>query len=83
MAEPIVSIWDPLPVQRAFRESKAKIRGYGGAMGGGKSRTGCEEVFDIALDHPGRRRARGALPAHLDRRDDEEDDAELHDPRRS
>lgn len=53
MAEPIVSIWDPLPVQRAFRESKAKIRGYGGAMGGGKSRCGCEEVFDIALDHPG------------------------------
>jgi hypothetical protein len=51
--EPIVSVWDPLPVQRAFRESRAKIRGYGGAMGGGKSRTGCEEVFDLALDHPG------------------------------
>ena len=53
MPEPIVSVWDPLPVQRAFRESRAKIRGYGGAMGGGKSRTGCEEVFDLALDHPG------------------------------
>jgi hypothetical protein len=33
--------------------SKAKVRGYGGAMGGGKSRTGCEAVFDAALDHPG------------------------------
>ena len=33
--------------------SKAKIRAYGGAMGGGKSRTGCETIFDYALDHPG------------------------------
>jgi len=29
------------------------VRGYGGAMGGGKSRTGCEVVFDAALDNPG------------------------------
>lgn len=34
-------------------QSKARIRGYGGAMGGGKSRTGCEIVFDAALDHAG------------------------------
>jgi len=33
--------------------SGAKIRGYGGAMGGGKSRTGCEAVFDASLDNPG------------------------------
>ena len=33
--------------------SKAKIRGYGGAMGGGKSRTACEDVFDACLDNPG------------------------------
>lgn len=33
--------------------SKAMIRGYGGAVGGGKSRTGCEEVFNASLDYPG------------------------------
>src|SRR5215471_308943 len=53
MPDPVVSIWDPLPPQKAFRESRAKVRGYGGAMGGGKSRCGCEEVFDFALEYPG------------------------------
>jgi hypothetical protein len=33
--------------------SKALIRGYGGALGGGKSRTGCEEIFNLCLEHPG------------------------------
>jgi terminase large subunit-like protein len=41
------------PRQVAFHKSKAKIRGYGGAMGGGKSRAMCEEVFDLSLNHPG------------------------------
>jgi len=49
----ILSVFEPLPPQRAFMLSKARIRGYGGAMGGGKSRTGCETIFDYALDHPG------------------------------
>lgn len=49
----ILSVFNPLPPQRAFLLSEAKIRGYGGAMGGGKSRTGCETVFDAALDYPG------------------------------
>jgi len=49
----IVSVFEPLPPQRALIASSAKIRGYGGAMGGGKSRAGCEIVFDAALDHPG------------------------------
>ena len=53
MADTIVSVFDALPPQRAFLTSPAKIRGYGGAMGGGKSRTGCEQVFDYALDNPG------------------------------
>jgi hypothetical protein len=53
VAETIVSVFDPLPPQRAFLKSNAFIRGYGGAMGGGKSRCGCEAVFDAALDHPG------------------------------
>jgi hypothetical protein len=47
------SPYAPLPPQQAFRSSRAKIRGYGGAMGGGKSRAICEEAFDLALDHPG------------------------------
>ncbi len=33
--------------------SAADIRGYGGAMGGGKSRTMCEAALDLALDFPG------------------------------
>ena len=53
MADPIVSVFTPLPPQIAFIKSQAKVRGYGGAMGGGKSRTGCEVVFDAALDNPG------------------------------
>lgn len=47
------SLFVPLPPQAAFLLSKAKIRGYGGAMGGGKSRTACEDVFDACLDNPG------------------------------
>lgn len=43
----------PLPAQNAFRRSTATVRGFGGAMGGGKSRTICEEAFDLALDCPG------------------------------
>ncbi len=49
----LVSRYEPLPPQWAFHRSGAKIRGYGGAMGGGKSRAGCEEVFDACLDFPG------------------------------
>ena len=29
------------------------VRGFGGAMGGGKSRALCEEVFDMMLEYPG------------------------------
>lgn len=43
----------PLPQQEAFHKSKALFRGFGGAMGGGKTRALCEEVFDTMLDHPG------------------------------
>jgi len=52
MAE-IQSVYRPTPPQMAFRQSKAKITGYGGAMGGGKSRAMCEMAFDFCLDHPG------------------------------
>ena len=45
--------YSPLPPQRAFHLSEATIRLYGGAMGGGKSRALCEQVFDWALRFPG------------------------------
>lgn len=49
----IQSSYEPLPRQEAFHRSKAKIVAYGGAMGGGKSRALCEDVFQDMLDHPG------------------------------
>jgi hypothetical protein len=49
----VLSTFEALPPQWACINSNAKIRGYGGAMGGGKSRCGCEIVFDAALDNPG------------------------------
>src|SRR5579872_7471503 len=42
-----------IPSQGAFRRSKARIRGYGGAMGGGKSFALCQEAFDWMLEYPG------------------------------
>lgn len=39
--------------QWAFLVSPARVRGYGGAMGGGKTRCLCEAAFQSALDHPG------------------------------
>lgn len=43
----------PEPRQRVFHRSLATVRGYGGAMGGGKSRALCEDVFQDMLDYPG------------------------------
>lgn len=53
MSPTLRSEFRPLPPQRAYLKSKAKIRGYGGAMGGGKSRTLCEDKFNEMLDYPG------------------------------
>jgi phage terminase large subunit len=49
----IGSTYDPLPRQIVFHTSRAKVRGYGGAMGGGKSRALCEDIFQDMLDYPG------------------------------
>lgn len=43
----------PTPIQYAFHTSPARIRGYGGAMGGGKSRAICEEALRYAVEWPG------------------------------
>lgn len=53
MATTLRSEFRPLPPQSAFLQSKAKVRGFGGAMGGGKSRTLCEDKFNEMLDFPG------------------------------
>lgn len=39
--------------QSAFWQSDARIIGYGGAMGGGKSRAICEKMLEYALEYPG------------------------------
>src|SRR5262245_19464258 len=44
-----------MPSQAAFFRSRARVRGYGGAMGGGKSRCLCEWVFHLSLTNPGLR----------------------------
>jgi hypothetical protein len=44
---------DRIPAQGAFRRSPARVRGFGGAMGGGKSFALCQEAWDYALDYPG------------------------------
>lgn len=49
----VVSKFEPTPQQLAYLNSKAVIRGYGGAVGGGKSRAMCEDAFDVATEHPG------------------------------
>lgn len=53
MARTLRSEFRPTPPQKAFLKSRAKIRGYGGAMGGGKSRTLCEDKFTEMLQNPG------------------------------
>lgn len=54
MAELVIpNSYVPLPPQQALRDSPATVRGFGGAMGGGKSRALCEETFDWMLEHPG------------------------------
>lgn len=45
--------YDPYEHQIAFHRSPAFIRGYGGAMGGGKSRAMCEETFKAMIRYPG------------------------------
>ena len=51
----IKTTYDPARIraQEEFHRSRAKIRAYGGAMGGGKSRGMCEDAFQNALDYPG------------------------------
>lgn len=41
------------PAQWAFMQSEARVRGYGGAVGGGKSRTLMEAALDYCLRWPG------------------------------
>lgn len=53
--------------QRGFFRSRAPELLYSGAMGAGKSRIGCEKVYNLALDNPGAqfaiiRKVKASLP---------------------
>ena len=45
----------PHPRQLEFHRQTARYRGIGGAMAGGKSRGGCAEMNQRAIDYPGNR----------------------------
>ncbi len=52
MPREIESRFVPTPQQRAFLNSKASIRAYGGAVAGGKSRAMCQWALKLALKYP-------------------------------
>ena len=41
-----------IPAQWEFFNLESKIQGYGGAMGGGKTRALCEKAFELMLQYP-------------------------------
>lgn len=53
-AKTVSKVFSPNPgPQAAFWNCQARIIGYGGAMGGGKSRAICEKALEYALKNPG------------------------------
>ncbi len=48
----IVSAYEPHERQREAHRAKERFIGYGGAMGGGKTRWGCEEGLALSLEFP-------------------------------
>src|ERR1700732_4510660 len=46
--------YTPLPSQRAFDKSKARIKGFSGPIGSGKSAALCHEAIRLAYLNPGR-----------------------------
>src|SRR3984957_10432137 len=55
--------YDPLPSQRAFRDSKARFKGFSGPIGSGKSQALCHEAIRLSYLNPGRMGLLGA-PTH-------------------
>ena len=46
--------YDPLPSQLAFHASEARIKGFSGPIGSGKSAALCHEAIKLAYGNPGR-----------------------------
>jgi PBSX family phage terminase large subunit len=46
--------YEPLPSQVAFHASKARIKGFSGPIGSGKSAALCHEAIELAYSNPGR-----------------------------
>ena len=51
----IISDYKPFPQQQLAHQAKQRFKLYGGAMGGGKSKWGCEEAKDLSMKYPGNR----------------------------
>ena len=50
-----IETYKPEPAQIKFHTAPQRNKLYGGAMGGGKTRTLCEEVNRLMIDYPGNR----------------------------
>jgi predicted phage terminase large subunit-like protein len=48
-------VYEALPWQERFHTAEETYKLGGGAMGPGKTRAGCEEIYRLALDYPGNR----------------------------
>src|SRR5262245_36953084 len=46
--------YSPLPSQKAFHQSSARIKGFSGPIGSGKSQALCHEAIRLAYLNPGR-----------------------------
>lgn len=55
MADTIIETYEPFSNQIAFHSAPQRNKLYGGSMGGGKSRTLCEEIVQLMIDYPGNR----------------------------
>lgn len=55
MTEIAIENYKPFEAQQRFHSATQRNKLYGGAMGGGKTRTLCEEVVQLMIDFPGNR----------------------------
>lgn len=55
LTEDIIETYEPLPKQIEFHKCSTRNKLYGGAMGGGKTRTLCEDINALMIEFPGNR----------------------------
>ncbi len=53
--ETIIKNYEPQPMQHNFHAAPNRNKLYGGAMGGGKTRTLCEDMNALMMEYPGNR----------------------------